>query len=59
MIVKLKCIDNINYDYFTKGKVYNGEPFVGDDCFIVEDDNGFQSVISTVNDFHGKWGVVQ
>lgn len=59
MIVKLKCIDNINYDYFTKGKTYNGEPSVGDTCFILEDDDGLQSVISTVNNFHGKWEVVK
>lgn len=40
MIVKLKCVDNGNCDYFTKGKVYesNDKEF---GMFLVVGDDGF------------------
>ena len=47
MIVKLKCIDNEGYDYFTVGKVYNANVSQGHEHYWLLDDNYRESIVST------------
>lgn len=58
-MVKLKCVDTCGYDYFTKGKEYEG--FMS--CFsigyyYIKNDGFDQCVVSVIKDFHAKWEVV-
>lgn len=62
MIVKLKCIDNIDIfgdvsDYLTVGKVYDAEKCSGILYRITDDDGEGISVL--INGCaHGKWEIV-
>ena len=61
MIVKLKCIDNVNYDgeiadYLTCGKIYDA---IGNDSeFALLDDEDDLIVDTITGDLHGKWEVI-
>lgn len=59
MIVKLKCVDTCGYDYFTKGKEYDGLfSSISSNCYYIKDDEFDQCVVSVIKDSHGKWEVV-
>lgn len=58
MIVKLKCVDNEDYNYFTSGKIYEGKPCENKGCYYVVDDDGMQCIVSC-SGLHGKWEVVK
>lgn len=60
MIVKLKCVSNVNCNAgVTEGFVYDG--YLSDDCvtFQLLDDNNIQYIGKLNNKNHGeKWGIV-
>lgn len=60
MIVKLKCVDTCGYNYFTKGKEYDGFPSsISSNSYYIKDDESDQCAVSVIKDFHGVWEIVE
>lgn len=60
MIVKLKCLDNIDCNYLTSGKIYDG--IMDDkDAFALVDDDGdlLRDSLDPKEAYYANWEVVQ